>query len=71
MFQLLVKMSTHCDLEQPLCLFVVGKFWNRNTLVPHPGKDRQPSQPNQSKYLLHVLIYCILSDNLMFSVNYM
>jgi hypothetical protein len=52
-------------LSKHLCLFVVGKFWNRNTLVPHPGKDSRvnPACQNMSLY--------ILSDNLMFSVNYM
>ncbi len=52
-----------------LCVFfVVGKFWNRNTLVPHPGKDSRVIPVRQNIYFMSL---CILSDNLMFSVNYM
>ena len=52
-----------------LCVFfVVGKFWNRKTLVPHPGKDSRVNPVSQNIYFMSLYI---LIDNLMFSVNYM
>jgi hypothetical protein len=47
MFQLLVY-TVHIVIWSSLCVFfVVGKFWNRNTPLPHPGKDSRVNPVSQ------------------------
>ncbi len=65
MFQLLVNTLWY---GAAFVFFVAGKFWNRNILLPHPGKDSRVNPVSQNIYFMSVYI---LSDNQMFSVNYM
>jgi hypothetical protein len=58
----------HIVIWRSLCVFfVVGKFWNRNTLVPHSGKNSRANPVSQNIYFMSLYVLC---DNLIFSVNY-
>jgi hypothetical protein len=60
---------SHIVIWSSLCVFfVVGKFWNRNTLVPHLGKDSRVNPVSQNIFFMSLYI---LNDKLIFSVNYM